>query len=112
MKSEKEKMLDGELYDPLDVQLTAERRRARLLIKALNDTSEDQQQERALLIRELIPASGSGIWIEPPFFCDYGSNITLGDKVFFNFNCVVLDVTSVTIGARVLFGPSVQIYTA
>ena len=61
MKSEKEKMLDGELYDPLDVQLTAERRRARLLIKALNDTSEDQQQERALLIRELIPASGSGI---------------------------------------------------
>src|SRR5688572_935304 len=105
-------MLSGELYDPLDPQLAAERRRARLLFKALNDTAEDQQQERARLIRELIPAAGSGIWIEPPFYCDYGGNITLGDKVFFNFNCVVLDVAAVSIGSRVLFGPMVQIYTA
>lgn len=112
MRSEKEKMLGGEPYDPLDSQLSAERRRARLLFKALNDTRDDQQEERARLIRELIPDSGEAVWIEPPFFCDYGSNIRLGDRVFFNFNCVVLDVAPVRIGSGVLFGPAVQIYAA
>jgi maltose O-acetyltransferase len=112
MRSEKDKMLGGELYDPLDPQLSAERRRARLLCKALNDTRDDQQEERARLIRALIPASGRDIWIEPPFYCDYGSHITLGDKVFFNFNCVVLDVAPVRIGSGVLVGPAVQIYAA
>jgi maltose O-acetyltransferase len=112
MRSEKEKMLGGELYDPLDQQLCAERRQARLLFKALNDTRDDQQEERARLIKKLIPASGQGVWIEPPFYCDYGSNITLGDKVFFNFNCVVLDVAPVRIGSGVLFGPAVQVYAA
>lgn len=112
MSSEKEKMLRGELYDPRDEQLSAERRRARLLTKAFNDTSDEQQDERAKLIRQLIPDAGEGLWIEPPFHCDYGSNITLGDKVYFNFNCIVLDVAPVRIGARVLFGPNVQIYTA
>ena len=52
------------------------------------------------------------MWMEPPFFCDYGSNIYLGKKCFFNFNCVVLDVCRVTIGNYTLFGPAVQIYTA
>lgn len=110
--SEREKMLAGALYDPLDSELCAERRRARLLFQAFNHTRDDQSEERARLIRELIPASGEGVWIEPPFFCDYGRNITLGDKVFFNFNCVVLDVAPVRIGSRVLFGPAVQIYAA
>lgn len=112
MKSQKEKMLAGEPYDPLDPQLAAERRHARLLTKALNDTRDDQLEERARLVRELIPSAGIGVWIEPPFYCDYGSNITLGDKVFFNFNCVILDVAQVSIGSRVLFGPAVQIYAA
>ena len=112
MRSQKEKMLGGELYDPLDPQLSAERRRARLLSKALNDTRDDQQGERARLIRELIPDAGEGVWIEPPFFCDYGSNIRLGERVFFNFNCVVLDVAPVLIGSGVLFGPAVQVYGA
>jgi maltose O-acetyltransferase len=110
IRSEKEKMLAGELYNPLDPQLVAERQRARCLMKALNDTSEGQERDH--LIKELIPASGENIWIEPPFYCDYGSNITLGDKVFFNFNCVVLDVVTVVIGSNVFFGPAVQIYTA
>lgn len=112
MRTEKEKMLAGELYDAGDSQLSAERRRARLLFKALNDTRDDQQDERARLIKELIPDSGKDVWIEPPFYCDYGSNISLGDKVFFNFNCVVLDVAPVFIGSRVLFGPAVQVYAA
>jgi maltose O-acetyltransferase len=112
MRNQKEKMLAGELYDPLDPQLWAERHRARLLIKELNDTRDDQQDDRARLIKELIPASGDGVWIEPPFYCDYGSHIKLGDKVFFNFNCVILDVAPVLIGSGVLFGPAVQIYAA
>lgn len=112
MKSEKDKMLGGELYDPLDAQLTGERSRTRLLLKQLNDTRDDQQTERARLIGELIPARGAGTWIEPPFYCDYGSNISLGERVFFKFNCVVLDVAPVRIGSRVLFGPAVQVYAA
>lgn len=105
-------MLAGALYDPLDAELCAARRRARLLVRAFNQTRDDESEARARLIRELIPVSGEGVWIEPPFFCDYGHNITLGDKVFFNFNCVVLDVAPVRIGSHVLFGPAVQIYAA
>jgi maltose O-acetyltransferase len=105
-------MLAGELYDPLDQQLCGERLRARLLLRALNGTRDDRIEERARLIKELIPSAGTGVWIEPPFYCDYGSNITLDGKAFFNFNCVVLDVAPVRIGSDVLFGPAVQVYTA
>ena len=112
MANQKERMLAGELYDPMDLELCAERRRARLLMKLLNDTRDDEQEERARLIRELIPSAGPGVWIEPPFYCDYGSNITLGEQVYFNFNCVVLDVAPVRVGSGVLFGPAVQIYAA
>ncbi|WP_334190919.1 sugar O-acetyltransferase [Noviherbaspirillum sp.] len=112
MKTEKEKMLAGELYDPLDRQLSDERRRARLLFKALNDTRDDQVEERSRLLMELIPSAGPDAWIEPPFYCDYGSNILFAGKVFLNFNCVILDVAPVRIGTGVLIGPAVQIYTA
>lgn len=112
MKTEKEKMLAGELYDPLDQQLSDERLRTRLLIKELNDTREDETDERNRILRALIPRAGKGLWLQPPFYCDYGTNMVVGEKVFFNFNCVVLDVTYVTIGSRTLFGPNVQIYTA
>lgn len=101
MLSEKEKMLSGQLYDPLDPQLVAERRRARLLCKAYNDTSADERDERMRLLSGLIPSGGQRTWIEPPFFCDYGTNITLGDNVYFNFNCVILDVAPVRIGSSV-----------
>lgn len=112
MKTEKQKMLAGELYDPLDQELVNDRLRARLLIKQLNDTGEDQTTRRADILKSLIPNAGSELWLQPPFYCDYGYNILLGDKVFFNFNCVVLDVTDVHIGSRTLIGPNVQIYTA
>jgi len=111
MGTEKEKMLAGELYDPLDPQLDAERRRARDLCKHLNDSSEDAKVERSRILADLFGVA-TDAWIQPPFYCDYGSNISLGRKVFFNFNCVVLDVARVCIGNHVLFGPAVQIYTA
>jgi maltose O-acetyltransferase len=111
MKSEKEKMLAGELYNALDPQLAAERQRARLLLRQFNDSREDEPAERARILGDLFGAAAD-ISIEPPFFCDYGTNIALGRHVFFNFNCVILDVARVRIGDHVLFGPSVQVYTA
>lgn len=112
MPSESDKMLAGELYDPLDPELVAARARARDLCQDLNATREAQQDERRRILRKLLGAAGDDVWLQPPFFCDYGFNILLGEKCFFNFNCVVLDVCTVRVGDYTLFGPAVQIYTA
>lgn len=112
MDSERDKMLAGQLYDPNDRELVAGRQRARDLCQALNASREGDQEPRRRILVELFGAGGDTVWMQPPFFCDYGSNITLGERVFFNFNCVVLDVCRVTIGSFTLFGPAVQIYTA
>lgn len=110
--SEKEKMLAGLLYDASDPQLTKERRHARLLCMKLNALNPDQIKERDAILDELMGRHGTNLTIETPFYCDYGSNIYLGDSVYFNYNCVVLDVNTVEIGDRVLIGPNVQIYPA
>lgn len=112
MNSERDKMLAGQLYDPNDRELVAGRERARDLCQALNASREGDQEPRRRILVELFGAGGDTVWMQPPFFCDYGSNIALGERVFFNFNCVVLDVCRVTIGSFTLFGPAVQIYTA
>ena len=112
MPSEREKMLQGELYNPLDPALVQARNRARDLCQLLNAAREEQTEERRRLLKQLVGKGGDTVWMQPPFYCDYGSNIELGEKVFFNFNCVVLDVARVTIGDFTLFGPAVQIYTA
>src|SRR5215510_8711690 len=112
MRTEMEKMLAGELYDPLDSQLVQARDRARDLCQDLNATRERDQEARRTIVKELFGRGGESVWMQPPFFCDYGSNILLGERVFFNFNCVVLDVCLVTVGDFTLFGPAVQIYTA
>ncbi|HEX8315135.1 MAG TPA: sugar O-acetyltransferase [Flavisolibacter sp.] len=112
MKTEKEKMIAGELYDPLDTTLAEDRVKTRLLLKALNDLPEDKAEERGRVLQELIPNAGESLWIQPPFYCDYGYNLFIGERVFFNFNCVVLDVAPVTIGSRTMCGPNVQLYTA
>ena len=87
-------------------------RRARLLFESLNASRDNEVKKHRQLLRELIPDGGDTVWMQPPFYCDYGDNIHLGEKVFFNFNCVVLDVADVHIGARTLFGPAAQVYTA
>jgi maltose O-acetyltransferase len=112
MSSEWEKMLRGELYNPLDEELVRARDRARDLCQDLNLTRAGQPEERRRILRQLFGRGGDTVWMQPPFFCDYGRNIELGERVFFNFNCVVLDVARVTIGNYTLFGPAVQIYTA
>ncbi|MCB0375696.1 MAG: sugar O-acetyltransferase [Sinomicrobium sp.] len=110
--TEKEKMLSGMLYDPADAGLTAERHRARVLFQKINAMNEDEHEARNRLFYDLIGKAGEGLWIEPPFYCDYGSNISLGKKVFMNFNCCILDVMEITMGDNVLLGPGVQLYTA
>lgn len=112
MRSEKEKMLAGELYDPLDAELVQARERARDLCQDLNMSREKDQQDRRRILMELFGQGGESVWMQPPFYCDYGSNILLGERVFFNFNCIILDVCLVEIGNFTLFGPAVQIYTA
>jgi maltose O-acetyltransferase len=111
MPTEREKMIAGDLYDPLDPALCAARDRARDLCQLLNATREADRDARRAILCDLIGKGGDTVWMQPPFFCDYGSNIELGERVFFNFNCVVLDVCPVTIGDYSMFGPAVQIYT-
>src|ERR671938_362215 len=111
MAFEIEKMLAGELYDALDPELVAAREHARNLCQDLNLTRDRDVDERRRILTALFRSGGDTVWMQPPFYCDYGSNISLGERVFFNFNCVVLDVCPVRIGDYTLFGPSVQILT-
>jgi len=111
MRTERQKMLAGEMYDPLDPELVAARTRARDLCQDLNATRESESGRRRRLLAELFGRGGDTVWMQPPFYCDYGSNIELGERVFFNFNCIVLDVCPVRIGDFTMFGPAVQIYT-
>jgi len=112
MRTEREKMLAGELYDALDPELVEARKRARQLCATLNASGEEDEALRRDLLSRLFGKGGESVWMQPPFHCDYGSNIELGERVFFNFNCVVLDVCPVRIGDFTLFGPAVQILTA
>ena len=110
--SEKEKMLRGEMYDPLDPLLIKERHEARLLFHRINAMNENEKEERDALFYQLFGAVGRDLYVEPPFYCDYGYNITMGDEVFMNFNCCILDVMPVRFGNQVMVAPNVQIYTA
>ena len=112
MKSEKEKMLAGKLYNPNDKELIAERHEARLKFRKINTITNNDTKGTNRLFKELFGKTGKGLFIEPPFYCDYGYNIKLGNQVFMNYNCCILDVVEVNIGNRVMFGPNVQLYTA
>lgn len=109
--TEKEKMLAGELYNPADPELAAERVHARKITKAFNECDPANAREKDILLRQLIKAKGSFL-IEPSFQCDYGYNIQIGKNFFANFHCVFLDVMPITIGNNVMLGPGVHIYTA
>ena len=111
MPSEREKMLAGQLYDPMDAELVVLRERARDLCWSLNATLDRDTDLRRRVLRELFGSGGDTVLVQPPFYCDYGNNIELGERVFFNFNCVVLDVCPVHIGSYTLFGPGVQVLT-
>ena len=111
MKTELQKMLDGELYDASDEQLTAMRASARQLLFQYNQLTAASRESKITILQQLLGRS-SNANIEPPFYCDYGRHILVGENFYMNFNCVILDCALVTIGDNVQFGPSVQIYTA
>lgn len=109
--SQREKMLAGELYDASDPELVAARIRARELVSELAATAPgDTARRRALLAR--LVGYDTDATVEPPFHCDYGTNIRFGSGVYLNVHCVILDVVPVIIGDRALIGPAVQILTA
>ena len=112
MISEKQKMLAGEAYRPGDPELQADAQRARDWMTRYNTTLAASPDERRVLLRELLSHVGEGAVVRPPFHCDYGQHISLGDGVFLNFNCVILDVAPVVIGALTQVGPGVQFLTA
>lgn len=112
MKTEKEKMLSGELYSAGDKHLVSEREFAKTLLKEINVNEYVLTKRARIILKQLIPNAPESLYIEPPFHCDYGYNIFCGENVYFNVSCTVLDVCKVEIGSNVLFGPGVHIYTA
>jgi len=111
-KTEKQKMISGELYSAFEDELISERASARKLFTELNNPGKSTPEARAVLLKKLFGVCGKNVWIESPFFCDYGHLISVGDNVFINFNCTILDAAEVIIGNDVLLGPNVHIYSA
>jgi maltose O-acetyltransferase len=112
MPTEREKMLAGELYNALDPELVILRTQARKLCQQLNSVLELEESQHRETLKQLFAQGGDTVWLQPPFYCDYGANISLGQRVYFNFDCVILDVCKVQIGDFCFFGPKVQIYAA
>ena len=104
-------MLSGESYNSRDPELLALAHRARALVAEFSSTPSDQVAERHRLLTEVLGEAGDGVWIEAPFFCDYGRHIYVGADSFINANCVFLDSAEIRIGANVLIGPGVQLLT-
>ncbi|MGL6247769.1 MAG: sugar O-acetyltransferase, partial [Culicoidibacterales bacterium] len=111
-KTELAKMIAGELYQPADEQLTAMRIHARKMTRAYNETEVEDLQGRQVILKKLLGSTTDNFYIEPPFQCDYGSNIQWGDNSYANFNLVILDIAPVTIGKNVMFAPNVTISAA
>lgn len=112
MKSELQKMLDGDLYNAADENLVKMRLTCRQLIFKYNHTPFENAAEKRDLLKSLIGRMGNLIDIQAPFYCDYGCNIFAGENLFINYNCVILDCAKVTLGNNVFLAPNVQLYTA
>lgn len=105
-------MLAGELYRPDAPEIVADQAETAQWLARYNAAAGSSPGALHKILAERIGTLGAGVVIRPPFFCDYGTNIRLGDGVFLNFNCVILDVVEVTVGDRTQIGPAVQIYAA
>jgi len=113
MTKEIQQQIDSDQeYNPNDPARQRDRIRAQTLLKIYNDTSPEDKEKRNTIMRLLLKSAGKAFDITPPFYCDYGYNITIGENFCSNFNCVILDCGLVTIGDNVMLGPNVQIYTA
>jgi maltose O-acetyltransferase len=100
------------LYDPFQPALVERRSRAKSLLAVYNASRDDERDARVSLLRDLLGSVGADPWIEPPFYCDYGANLFVGERFYANSGCIVLDCAPVEIGDRVLLGPAVQLLAA
>ena len=112
MRTEKEKVLAGEMYNPADAQLVKDREYARRQVRIYNETSETEGEKRTQLLRELFGSTGENVYIEPNIRVDYGYNIFVGENFSANFDCVILDVCEVRFGDNCMLAPGVHVYTA
>ena len=112
MKTEWEKMQDGEIYNDFDRDLFYRRVEAKRLFRRYNKTDDSETGERDSILRQLFKSVGENLWIEPDFRCEFGKNISIGNDVYINFGCVILDCGEVSIGDEVLIGPNVGLYDA
>jgi len=112
VSTERERMLRGEPYDTRDAELLALAHRARALIASFTAAPSTDLAARRSILGELLGSVGEEVWIEPPFFVDYGRHVHIGDRTFVNANCVFLDSAEIRIGADTLIAPAVQLLTA
>jgi len=112
MLSEKEKMLAGELYNSRDEELLAMYHHARKWMNLFNQASSESLKYKNYILQQLLGKIAEGVWIEAPFYCDYGKHISIGENTFINMNVIMLDSNYITIGKNGLIAPNVQIYTA
>lgn len=105
-------MLRGDPYNSRDPELLAMYHRVRKLLQRYNLLDSEMLEERDCLLSDILGYKGAGVWIESPFFCDYGANISIGENTFVNTNCTFLDNNTIEIGSNGLIAPNVQIYTA
>jgi len=105
-----EKLQQGMVYNDFSEDLASKRVEAKKLFKAYNKTTDEDTQLRKELLSDLLCYVGEGVNIEPDFRCEFGKNITIGDRVYINFGCIILDCAEVTIGNHVLIGPNLGVY--
>lgn len=112
MISEKDKMLSGDFYNAASPEIREESAKTMTWLKRYNSLLDADDRQRSEVLKERIGTLGNQVVIRPPFHCDYGFNIHIGSDVFINFNCIILDVVSVSIGSKTMIGPGVQILSA
>lgn len=110
--TEKEKMLAGELYNPADPELRKMHLRAKKLFGKYNKIDPANEKKQDKLIKKIFGKTGKNVRVQPPFYCDYGINISVGDNFFANYGCIILDVNKVTIGKNCILAPNVSLFSA
>ncbi|MDE6402294.1 MAG: sugar O-acetyltransferase, partial [Muribaculaceae bacterium] len=109
--TEWEKMHNYQIYDDFDADLFNRRVEAKKLFKEFNRTEDDEIERRQEIMRKLFKKVGERVWMEPNFMCEFGKNISIGDDVYINFGCTLLDCGQITIGNNTLLGPNVSAYS-
>lgn len=110
--TEREKMLNGDLYDCADEELLNRWHLAKNLVREYNNVKSEDLEQKNKILKELLGKIDENVWITPPFYVDYGNNTYIGDNTEINMNCTFLDDNKITIGKNCLIAPNAQIYTA